>query len=816
MNKAYFLILFFLMLAGGAGTARAQDDVDIKLDQFGVGSFFRQGEITGIRLKLTSSLEDFTQCWVQWDIPNAEGDPAGYGRVVHLTPGIASDVWLYAPLSARVKSNSTWNIRVFEYEDEQSGAEISGTRISPSQVGAQMVQKYTGLIAIVGQAAMKLDDYNNPRAGLGLPPGSHEDTRIVSITRPDRLPDRWEGLKAFEAVVWSDAKPQDLRSISASALLEYVQRGGHLVITLPGSGNPWVLGRGGTYLDQVLPSLAPRKDEGLKLSSILSIISKSKKVLRDIEISTRVFKDINSDFDAIDNHYEPLIALADKRVVVIRRTYGHGHVTLIGLPLASQQLSSMGLPQADVFWNRILGRRYDTIRPVELTAMDKAGKFNRTPGKQVQVGTAKLVEDQLSETASPGVGILASFILFAVYFLLAGPLGFYVLKQRKLTRHSWIVFAAVAGLFTGIAWAGARVLRKNSIEIRHVTVLDHIARPPSDPRPEEPLYQRAISWNNIYNPGYGMTRLSIESDEGQRDLITTWSDPDKAPQPFPNVAPYTIDVGQSPADYEITTRASVTEFQVNWVGALDPKWGGMIRVDPTDPIKVVRNDEGDKDIALTGSLINDLPGQLKDVLIIWITNDRSRPRILAKDAKGEELDWVPMLRSGDTLNIGEMWRFGAWNQDEKIDFSKKEFTPSPSTDFARNVNQEYVQYFVRDNSLTSGSHFGLGHNNRRKFLEMLSMFHHITPPLYHKQGKFGTDKFIVMSRSMGRELDLSTWLSRPCLIIMGQLNDSKTPIPLRVEGEEVNSSGITFVRWIYPLPVEESELSPKNPSDEEE
>ena len=323
MNKAYFLILFFLMLAGGAGTARAQDDVDIKLDQFGVGSVFRPGEITGIRLKLTSSLEKSIPCWVQWDIPNAEGDPAGYGRAVNLRPGIARDVWLYAPLSARVKSNSTWNVRVFEYEDEKRGAELSGTRISPSQVGAQIVQKYTGLIAIVGQATMKLDDYSNPRAGLGPPPGAHEDTRIVSITRPDRLPDRWEGLKAFEAVIWSDAKPQDLRLNSATALRNYVQRGGHLVISLPGSGNPWGLGRGGfTDLDQVLPSLAPRKDEGLKLSSILSIISKSKKVLRDIDISTRVFKDINSDFNAIDNHYEPLIALADKRVVVIRRTYG--------------------------------------------------------------------------------------------------------------------------------------------------------------------------------------------------------------------------------------------------------------------------------------------------------------------------------------------------------------------------------------------------------------------------------------------------------------------------------------------------------------
>ena len=127
-----------------------------------------------------------------------------------------------------------------------------------------------------------------------------------------------------------------------------------------------------------------------------------------------------------------------------------------------------------------------------------------------------------------------------------------------------------------------------------------------------------------------------------------------------------------------------------------------------------------------------------------------------------------------------------------------------------------MQEFMGSDSFSPGSQLGLGRGKRRLFLEMLSMFHHITPPVYHKQGDFGTNKYIVMSRSMGRELDLSTWLSRPCLIIMGQLNNSKTPIPLRVDGEEVNSSGITFVRWIYPLPVEESELSPRKPKDEDE
>ena len=65
---------------------------------------------------------------------------------------------------------------------------------------------------------------------------------------------------------------------------------------------------------------------------------------------------------------------------------------------------------------------------------------------------------------------------------------------------------------------------------------------------------------------------------------------------------------------------------------------------------------------------------------------------------------------------------------------------------------------------------------------------------------------------LGRELDLSPWFVRPCLIVIGYLEDSECPIPLRVNGDPVPSDGLTVVRWVYPLPVDyDVAFPPPNP-----
>ncbi|MCH8343413.1 MAG: hypothetical protein IH983_05455 [Planctomycetes bacterium] len=819
MTVRQLAVAMIATLTAVVSTVTAQgSDVEVQLEQFGVGSAFRPGEIVAIRLSLTSSLDEPTPCWVQWEVPNAEGDVAEYGRSVTLNPGTPASIWLYAPIPPQASAQTIWTIRVFEERDGRRRRELGGKRIAASATGRVDID--TGMIAVIGRARMGLDDYATPRGpwNRANPPGAHEGVRIVSGIEPRDLPDRWEGLKAFEAVVWSDALPQELRVDAAGALREYVRRGGHLVITLPQAGNPWGLGAvGQTYLDDLLLPNAPRKDEAVRLSELVAVLSKSQRVLRDIELSIRVFKEIGppaAGFDAIDNHYEPLIALPDGRVIAVQRTFGFGRITILGIDLSSQQLASMGLPQADVFWNRVLGRRADTPRPNELLVMENADPrlLARGSGNRVTIGDSRLFYKN-SKPGEAGGGLLGAFLLFAAYLVIAGPGGFFLLKQQGYVKHSWLAFAATAGLFTAIAWGGVRIFRQHGTELKHVTFLDHIARPLSDSSFDEPQFQRATCWSSLYSPGYGDVRISIDSEPQQRDLLLSWAAPEKVAERFPNVDRYRVDVGKAPADYDIPVRATATQLYAQWLGALDPKWGGMLRVDPDDPIRAVSN-ASPTESPVTGTIVHDLPGVLSNVRVIYVSGDRLPPRGYDLDQAGNPLPWVPRIRSGELLNHGRMWSpsSGDWYPGTPYSLASElrlgQRERRGSAGLAFNIYERYIRDHESDTFMgrgMGGSRPSMNPPRQRLFIEMLSIFHQLTPPKYHRELNKEPET-AVLSRKLGRELDLSAWFTRPCLIIIGYLEDSPCPVPLRVDGKAPKSEGLTVVRWIYPLPLVEDEL----------
>ena len=117
------IMLLLAEIAHGQGVA-------VELTQFGVGSTFRGGNWTGIRVKLTSALEEITQVRVQWETEDADGDIAEHSRVVALTPNQPTTRWLYAWLSPSVNPDHVWTVRVFEDEDGVRGDEL-GMHASP-------------------------------------------------------------------------------------------------------------------------------------------------------------------------------------------------------------------------------------------------------------------------------------------------------------------------------------------------------------------------------------------------------------------------------------------------------------------------------------------------------------------------------------------------------------------------------------------------------------------------------------------------------------------------------------------------------------
>jgi hypothetical protein len=824
-------ILLGCLLWIAAPAAAQEGELIVNVEEFGVGGVYRPGDLAGMRVRITvpqeSDLDDATLAWVQWEVPNADGDIGEYGRSWTLTKGRTANIWLYAPLPPDLDSTAVWSVRVFDYAEERRGREIGGARYSPVPTGLIGIE--TSIIAVVGNTQMGLGQYAFPGGQRGPVVVGNENTRIASGVRPENLPDRWEGLRGLEALVWAEHRPEDLRGPQAEAIVEWVRRGGHLVIVLPETGNPWSLGTPGKIdrsLERMLPARLPQKVEDVPLRSLLPLLVKSDGLdrnVRQIPMTVHVFDDLTSDARVEDNGFEPVMALDDGRVVVVQRIFGHGRVTIVGMSISSTTLGSLPLsngvrsavPQADAFWNRILGRRADTPLPGEITDIDEAKRLSRGRPTERKIGTGPLFKDQINMTGEALQGLLLALVLFILYWIVAGPGSYAILKVYQQARHAWLAFAAAAAVFTALAWGGVVLLGLGGVEqaVRHVTFLDYIARPTgSDPGANDPQLARMTSWLSMYLPGYGATAIGIESlpadgldVPAQRDLLFSWTPPGPRGQRFPNIDRYRVNVGDATDDFAVPTRATATQLYAHHLGGLGSGWG-MLRADPADPprVEIQRTpgagpDDPGREV-LKGSIISDLPGDLTNWTIVWVQNNRQPRRTYARESDAET-SWVRLSFSGRSLNNGRMARGAAndlWEPGESFELSGIDIAANA---LETNIQDRFMEPLAKQGTFTSAN-APLRPDEQRRYMEMLSFFRMLTPPQYLKQPTMQNPETVMAMRELGRELDLSDWLARPCIIIIGFLEGTDCPIPLRRAGQPVASEGRTVVRWIYPLPVE--------------
>jgi hypothetical protein len=303
----------------------------------------------------------------------------------------------------------------------------------------------------------------------------------------------------------------------------------------------------------------------------------------------------------------------------------------------------------------------------------------------------------------------------------------------------------------------------------------------------------------VYLPGYGSTPIEIDAaaDGGrrgvQRDLLGSWEPPGESVQAFPNVDRYTVNVGSTPHAFALPARATATHLHADWLGALDPEWGGTLR---GEYIRVERDAGGNEQ--LLGTIRSELPATLTDVQVFWIRNKRLPDRRYAMSG-GVEARWVAATRSGQMLNLGKAISVGRLEPGGTLELS---FGDTQEFSLERTIDSRYVEPFAGRSAPTV-----LRQNDYLNFMRMLGFYHQLTPPTYLKANPDAQDPESMLAvRMLGRELDLSPWFARPCIIVTGFLDNVPLPIPLQVDGETPRSDegSRVVVRWIYPLPVDES------------
>lgn len=813
-----------------AATANAQ--VTITLDQFGVGGCFRSGDVVPILLSLQTATPEPVSVEIAWELPNNNGDVAQHSRVVVCDPGQPRRVWLYGrvPNSPNELSamESISSVRAWEHKDGRRGAELGSARIAPNAAAGKptrCVSRLSGLIGIIGSGRMGLDALGTPPPGMTEMPSRNEMTQIARGITPQEIPDRWEGLSSFSAIIWSEGTPQSLSPDAARALRDWISLGGVFVIVLPERSDPWgVSAQAAKHaLSDLMPDWKVDRTEETRISSLLPALSKATRISNDKAGMPVAF------FEApmTASLWDPIVVLPspkvsstgfaaprkgsiDGKVIGITRPFGAGRITVLGLDvnaLHRRALLPGGLPEADVFWNPILGVRGDSPSAETFRTLGEQKLLVEKQPAVVEFGRGNLISNAISMSGEVTVGLLAAFLLFASYWLIAGPGGFFALRLFHRERYAWLLFVIAAVAFGGgtLAWGTLQEGRRGNAQ--HVTVLTAIRIPGDRQQSNDLPLVRATAWVSALITGYGRTTVEIDRDVTRTARIEGWESPSEVPGAFPNPArlPQPID---TPMQLDVAARGTSASFEVQWLGSIAKEWGELPRAsDPARPLVQTVVAGPSPKVSLSGLISHSLPFPLTQVGLLHITPVRqSLPAASPTNA-------LLIEPTGELPYFGRYVMLPQWDPNTPLEIAQQLYpggaiaVDEREGDLARALRVRYQAPWASDRGFRlEQKGILLGPEQRRTFLEMLGIYSALPPPGYTASTTTNPVRF---ERMLARDIDLSHWLSTPCLIVTGFLDPSdpasggaECPVPLRFDGRELPSSGLTFVRVVFPLPVD--------------
>ncbi len=752
-------------------------EVAITIDQFGVGNAIRPGSWGGLQVTLDYAGDQPKAAVVVWRIPDADGDIVRWRRTITLNPGAAraATVWLYADLSIRTDTNSISYVEVYEALDPAAGSsqarlgELLAVRpITPGGV----VEPLSEVIGVIDSRSFGLDNYRIP-VGLydNYLPTGHALSEIVTGLQPESIPDRWMGLDKFSVLIWGpsqDRTPGRLTDDQATAIREWVARGGHFVVMLPRVADIWTARTGENPLDQLLPAASEVRVtpvEEAPLSLVRHLLTDDEGLARlSGEMHLFTFSGPGLATKRPGEFVRPaetVPLMTDRlgRHVAIQRAYGTGTVSVLGLDFDSAAVRAESLPDTDVFWNRVLGRRYHAPTLAERQALEEADQGVNWNRRRDDVFLDEEVPDQIAQSGSAAAGLLLAVLVFAAYWLLAGPGTWGALRYRKLHQHAWVAFLLAAAVFTAISWIGAALLKPRGVPTRHHTVITAVSG-------QE--LQSAVTFFGALLPDYGSTEIQIGADDTPwHSALGSFEDPRQAGQPFPDPRDYAIE-SDNPYRALVPTRATAKQMKARWLGQVEPPWGlpytpEYVRVtDPTDPAR---------GSALEGVLRHSFPQAPDRVVLIYVGGEApfqtDRDRV------------EPVTERARLLVQGLAWAYPDlnWSPGDPLDLADV----TPVSDIRGDALDAYLD--------SAGA---------RQTGVAAALYHHALPPNYGEAQTFGNEP--VYRKRLLYSTDLSQWLTRPCLIVFAEFSDVTCPVPLSIDDEPARSTGKVQFRWVYPLP----------------
>jgi hypothetical protein len=398
--------LLCLLLLLIAWPAAAQDTPALRLDaQPLFGGKFRPGSWLPFRVTVANDGRD-VQALISVKVDST------YEAMLDLPQGAHKSITIYTRPSAAFRPKATVRVLV-------GGAEAAATELPLSSVSTN-----TRLIGLLTAQPFTVPLPN--KGGLRY--------EAVTLQSTD-LPERGEGLSAFDALVIDGAPLGTLGPPQQQALVDWVMTGGQLLI-------------GGDQLGATLAQLP----EALRLATMGEPVADGTGGLTPTLSATIPGVALTPTAGA------RVIAGSEEHVMGVQRDLGKGMVTLVGFSLGAPQLVNLP-PNDQFFWERVV--HLPTLVP------NMPPEFLNGDMRTEQLGFALT---QLPTLAMPPLGVLAG--LLAAYLLIIGP-GLYLLLRRwDRQAWGWVAIPVATLLFSAGAYGYALGLRGNDLILNQISVVE--------------------------------------------------------------------------------------------------------------------------------------------------------------------------------------------------------------------------------------------------------------------------------------------------------------------------------------------------------
>jgi hypothetical protein len=479
-------------------------------------------------------------------------------------------------------------------------------------------------LAQLKEAARKLD-----RPAPGAPQADDERGRrqFVQAETVAALPDRWFGYDAVDVVVLGTGSRalvegllQEGAAARRSALLEWVRRGGRLIVSV---------GRNHQAVAQLLQKM-PLLDCPVTGSATLEALPNLSAWAKGGAVAAPLEKvEVATLKPGPGTH---VLIRDGGRPVLVQGSCGLGRVVLAAIDLDGPPFTTWEGREA--LWQKLQG---------EATPAPPAPPAGTTPN-EIRAEMKRSLET-FEEVPVVSFGWVALFVLF--YIALVGPLDYFVLKKLfKRLELTWVTFPLTVLIVSVAAYATAYALKGDELRINKVDVVDIDLHGPTQ--------VHGTTWLTLFSPRIANYTVGVTPApawaqwKGPGALVTVLEGGDQGLRTgsqglFPKPYEYAEDgAGLRRVPVPVwATRA----FTATWRAPLP----GVAPIDTRDevgPLRASRTGDG-----LVGRITNNLPVELQGVTLFYREKcydlgtlapgeARRVEPLFSRDARGQARDLV--------------------------------------------------------------------------------------------------------------------------------------------------------------------------------